>query len=83
MGRTKEIEVWIHKTLPEVFGSHGRKIMNISSNALHGDCIRAKLIIELPERNVTITESQFDDLCKQGMALYMLKEKLFPSQSEE
>lgn len=61
--KTKEINVWVedeydelgngeqgfHKMYETLIGEHGLKV------------IKAKLIIEIPERKIEITESQLDD----------------------
>lgn len=60
--RTKEIEVWVN---PETVYQGG---FNVFSHAYKGritdDMVRARLIIELPEKKVEITESVFHQMAR-------------------
>lgn len=87
MNRTKEIDVWVN-------GSEIKKLQpdcTDSFTVYTKDCfspsIKAKLIIELPERKVEITESMFDEAWEkfrsQGSADFYreeIKKKLFGDQ---
>ena len=78
MSRTREIEVWIHKNVI-VNGVYekGSKILPLHE---YPNCewVEAKLIIELPERKVTISESEFDEAWARntGTTFSELRERL-------
>jgi hypothetical protein len=64
MSRTKEIEVWVTDNVSDVNMSQliTRNKFSSDQYSIGGvPCVKAKLIIELPERKVEITESQFDE----------------------
>ena len=79
MSRTREIKGWIYNngySFHERFPDNFNEMVGVS---------KATLIIELPERKVTISESDFDGLSEEcesrtvtdGRVLAMLKSKLF------
>lgn len=57
MSRTREIDVYLNRF--ENFDNP-----SISYKKCDVYCVKAKLIVELPERKVTISESEFDELFK-------------------
>ena len=59
MSRTREIEVWVEPIFANTKLSKGIVTREPSDRT-----IKAKLIIELPERKVTISESDFDKAFK-------------------
>ena len=63
MSRTREIEVYADKYAFESLLNHtdGYEIFIRNRQADNSD-VKCKLIIELPERKVTISESEFDAL---------------------
>lgn len=81
--KTKEIEVWVPRmTLDsfarsEVFTSKTRDMVDDS-------WLKAKLIIELPEKKVTISESEFDRLIglDKNVNTGWVKNKLFGDKHE-
>lgn len=60
--KTKEINVWVS---PSDLGNKYFSVVQESADCpMKGDSVKAKLIIELPERKVTITESEFEEAVK-------------------
>lgn len=60
MSRTREIEVYIYKERMDDpwFNCHQADSKNINKKEM----IKGRLIVDLPERKVTISESEFDRL---------------------
>jgi hypothetical protein len=86
VAKTKEIECYVHKNELASFGETASRVVVWSQYPATDTVLKAKLIIEFPERKVTITESDFDDACKDNEALdfvnsrravALLKERLF------
>jgi hypothetical protein len=87
--KTKEIEVW---TYPEVrsFGStEGLMYEVFAGQSRDNKRVKAKLLIEIPERKIEITESMLDNALKeyesQGSCAFfknILKQKLFGEKRE-
>lgn len=86
--KTKEIACWVHKDIN--FRSTVGPTIFLEKNEMHGFNVKAKLIVELPEKSVTITESEFDEIVHaHDMTLYEnvtpnslykhLKKKIFGS----
>lgn len=65
--KTKEIDVWIDNTIHSAYESglfnHAFTVWDydISQEFKGMDVIKAKLIIEIPEKKIEITESQLDE----------------------
>ena len=59
MSRTREYEVFLSDTDFRELSSIQHCLIDISTNYRSEKRIKAKLIIELPERKVTISESEF------------------------
>jgi hypothetical protein len=94
-GKVKEIEVWVQnqviinniEALDTSFAVYTRERKH--THELYGELSKAKLIIELPERKVEITESMLDNALKeyesQGSCAFfknILKQKLFGEKRE-
>jgi len=56
----KEIDVWVDETFLEDDGRAGATVMKKPVDK--SSWTKAKLIIELPEKKATITESEFDNI---------------------
>lgn len=92
MSRTKEIEVWVDKNYENYFPGNSLTIHSVCH--VNHQPLKAKLIIELPEKKIEITESQFDEAVKEffkgdispmqtGVKMQShLKQKLFGDVSE-
>lgn len=62
--KTKEIDVWVCKNTFNKSNSHLWVYKNFYKAPEGIQYLKAKLIIEIPEKKVTITESEFDDALK-------------------
>ena len=75
--KTKEIDVWVPNFIEEDFGleciiANTGVYASICGDQMEEDNIiyyRAKLIIEIPEKKIEITESEFDKLAESYMTL--------------
>ena len=56
--KTKEIDVWI---CSDFLNGHEEIFDSISEKKIDEFNIKAKLIIEIPEKKIEITESEFDE----------------------
>lgn len=59
MSKTKEIDVWV----PEYTDETLCEDIALKPQDDGVQWLKAKLIIELPEKKITMTESQFEDMC--------------------
>lgn len=81
--KTKEIDVWVDPDGLDNLSKHGNRGTTVWNKDSEG-LLKAKLIVELPERTWSGTESQFDEAVK-NIALKTshadlfegIKEKLF------
>jgi len=62
MSRTKEIDVWVKKSFEMNFSNN--YIADVHNRPTELYPIKAKLIIEIPEKKITITESEFNEASK-------------------
>lgn len=92
--KTKEIEVWVTDTfVDQVDSKHLSYIPTFAQPVEGTKCTKARLIIELPEKKITISESQFDELWNdlyeripnsEALAIkyHSTKDKLFGTQGD-
>ena len=59
----KELDLWVYDTFLKYPDSELHSICAYKNK--QGDMLKAKLIIELPEKKIEITESQFDETLKE------------------
>jgi hypothetical protein len=64
--RIKEIDVWVPDHL--LNGIEQPCHIYERFETYHAQ-LKAKLIIEIPEKKIEITESEFDEICKQARAM--------------
>lgn len=86
MAKTKEIEGYIYENhLPWLLKQTKMPFMPDGCEEENsGPRLKAKLIVTIPERKVTITESEFDEMAKQWLgpdSRKEFKEKLFARES--
>ena len=70
MSRTKEIEVWVDAEALRHYKAGEDIYYQFNSGNHDENTCRAKLIIDLPERKVTISESEFDEAFYGGHDCY-------------
>jgi hypothetical protein len=78
--KTREIEVWVSKdVLDHLIDEPESNLVGSTVFKRPTDhwSVKAKLIIEIPERKVEITESEFDAAAWGSISFNSLKEKLF------
>lgn len=81
--KTKEIEVWVPTMVTDSFARS--EIFTIKTrDMIEGSWLKARLIIEIPEKTITISESEFWEIVKSLKNEYggisgpdVLAEKLF------
>jgi len=75
MSNQKIIDVWVDPA-----ATQGHLVQATVTNRHSKELLKAKLIIELQEKKIEITESQFDEACKKSFnsvaVIQTLKEEL-------
>lgn len=61
--KTKDYELFIHPDVIKEYDDGHSRCMKAYSNMGNERYLKARLIIELPEKSVSITESQMSELC--------------------
>lgn len=83
MKKTREIDVFVN---PATLKHETIRVVSLDALIIQNEWIKAKLIIEEPERTVTISESDFDaafrEWCPEYDGLVSLKRKLFSKDSK-
>lgn len=82
--KKKEIEVFINKNELASFGVETERAVIWRNYPATNEVLKARLIVELPEKKITITESEFDEAwitdgvtMETQEAMLSLKQKLF------
>lgn len=82
----REIEVWVHSDCLRDFDNSKRDYFDVSRSKSPMVNLKAKLVIEVPERKVTITEGELEEIFKAhdpkngkcvALSLDLLKSKMF------
>ena len=82
--RTKEIDVWVNKNKALSAFKEGHCIYAYKDYHSTYSNIKAKLIIELPERKATITEKEFDEFWGvRGRTSWHWRKHLFGDEDED
>ena len=74
--KTKEVDVYVPSIVLTSF-ARAEMFTSKARDMIDGEWVKARLIIELPEKKITISESEFEEYIKQCISFSNLKTLLF------